>query len=285
MRAVHHVVSGRRHAAELHEDGAGHRRASSRHATDPTTCSSTPVSTTTTRCRGSSSRSSASASPDHVLDVGSGSHAAQTARVMERLEPVLDAERPDLVLVPGDVNSTLAAALVAAKLEIPVGHIEAGLRSFDRTMPEEINRIAHRPGLDLLFTHSPEARDNLLREGVRRRPHPRRRQHDDRHARRHARRASERSTRPRSRARAPAATWSSRCTARRSSTARCSRDAIAALDASSPRSCAVVFPVHPRTRARMRRHGTAPRAARRAAARAARLPGVPEPARRAPRAC
>src|SRR5690348_14449029 len=71
--------------------------------------------------------------PNYVLDVGSGSHAAQTARVMERIEPVLEQERPDVVLVPGDVNSTVAAALVAAKLDIPVAHIEAGLRSYDRT--------------------------------------------------------------------------------------------------------------------------------------------------------
>jgi UDP-N-acetylglucosamine 2-epimerase (non-hydrolysing) len=104
--------------------------------------------------------------PDHMLDVGSGTHAAQTARVMERIEPVLEAEAPDIVLVPGDVNSTLAAALVAAKLGIPVGHIEAGLRSFDRTMPEELNRILTDQLSDLLFIHSPEARDNLLAEGV-----------------------------------------------------------------------------------------------------------------------
>src|SRR3954449_210108 len=103
--------------------------------------------------------------PDHMLEVGSGSHAAQTARVMERIEPVLLEEQPDLVLVPGDVNSTMAAALVAAKLHIPVGHIEAGLRSFDRTMPEEINRIVTDSVSDLLFIHSPEARENLLREG------------------------------------------------------------------------------------------------------------------------
>src|SRR4051794_13540623 len=75
--------------------------------------------------------------PDHMLGVGSGTHAVQTARVMEAIEPVMLEERPDLVLVPGDVNSTLAASIVAAKLEIPVGHLEAGLRSFDRTMPEE----------------------------------------------------------------------------------------------------------------------------------------------------
>jgi len=103
--------------------------------------------------------------PDHMLDVGSGTHAQQTARVMERLEPVLEAERPDLVLVPGDVNSTLAAALVAAKLGIPLGHVEAGLRSFDRTMPEEINRVLTDQVSDFLFTHSPEAEEHLLREG------------------------------------------------------------------------------------------------------------------------
>jgi UDP-N-acetylglucosamine 2-epimerase (non-hydrolysing) len=103
--------------------------------------------------------------PDHMLGIGSGSHAQQTARVMEGLEPVLLDEEPDVVLVPGDVNSTMAAALVASKLRIPVGHVEAGLRSFDRTMPEEINRVVADSVSDLLFTHSPEARDHLLREG------------------------------------------------------------------------------------------------------------------------
>ena len=104
--------------------------------------------------------------PDHMLGVGSGSHAQQTARVMERLEPVLLENEPDIVLVPGDVNSTLAASLVACKLGIPVGHVEAGLRSFDRTMPEEINRMVADSVSDLLFVHSPEAVDNLRREGV-----------------------------------------------------------------------------------------------------------------------
>jgi UDP-N-acetylglucosamine 2-epimerase (non-hydrolysing) len=79
--------------------------------------------------------------PDHMLGVGSAGHAVQTARVMERIEPVLEEEHPDLVIVLGDVNSTLAATLVAVKLGIPVAHLESGLRSFDRTMPEEINRI------------------------------------------------------------------------------------------------------------------------------------------------
>ncbi len=104
--------------------------------------------------------------PDHTLEVGSGSHAQQTARVMERLEPVLAEEQPDLVMVPGDVNSTLAAALTAAKMQIPVAHIEAGLRSFDRTMPEELNRIVTDQLSDQLFIHSPEANDNLHAEGI-----------------------------------------------------------------------------------------------------------------------
>jgi len=105
--------------------------------------------------------------PDHMLGVGSGSHAAQTARIMDRLEPLLLDVAPDLVLVPGDVNSTLAAALTAAKLGIAVGHVESGLRSFDRTMPEEINRMVTDQLSSLLFTHSPEATGNLLREGCR----------------------------------------------------------------------------------------------------------------------
>ena len=104
--------------------------------------------------------------PDHLLGVGSGTHAQQTARVMERLEPILEAERPDLVIVPGDVNSTLAASLVAAKLDIPTAHLEAGLRSFDRSMPEEINRIVADTFADVLLAHSSEALENLEREGI-----------------------------------------------------------------------------------------------------------------------
>ncbi len=104
--------------------------------------------------------------PDVHLDVGSESHAVQTARVMERFEPVLVAQAPDLALVYGDVNSTLAASLVCAKLGARVGHVEAGLRSFDRTMPEEINRLVTDQVSDILFTTSPEAADNLAREGV-----------------------------------------------------------------------------------------------------------------------
>jgi UDP-N-acetylglucosamine 2-epimerase (non-hydrolysing) len=104
--------------------------------------------------------------PDHMLDVGSGSHAVQMARVMDRLEPVLLEERPDLLIVPGDVNSTVAAALVASKLQIPIAHVEAGLRSFDRTMPEEINRIVTDQLADHLFVHSEDAIDNLRAEGI-----------------------------------------------------------------------------------------------------------------------
>ncbi len=104
--------------------------------------------------------------PDHMLEVGSGSHALQTARTMERLEPVLVAERPDLLVVPGDVNSTLAAALTAVKMSIPVAHVEAGLRSFDMTMPEEVNRIVADRFAEHLFLHSEEAAENLRAEGI-----------------------------------------------------------------------------------------------------------------------
>jgi UDP-N-acetylglucosamine 2-epimerase (non-hydrolysing) len=104
--------------------------------------------------------------PDVNLDVGSGSHAAQTAQIMLRFEPVLLDYRPDWVIVPGDVNSTVACSLVAAKLGIPVAHLEAGLRSFDRTMPEEINRLLTDQLAELLLTPSADADQNLLREGV-----------------------------------------------------------------------------------------------------------------------
>src|SRR5262249_29450531 len=104
--------------------------------------------------------------PDVNLGVGSGSHAQQTADVMKGLEPVIEAARPDVVLVVGDVNSTLAAALVAAKLGIRVGHVEAGLRSLDRAMPEEINRVATDAISDDLFATEESAVMNLAREGV-----------------------------------------------------------------------------------------------------------------------
>ncbi len=104
--------------------------------------------------------------PDENLQIGSGSHAQQTALIMQRFEPVLLTYRPDLVLVYGDVNSTVAATLVCAKLSIRSGHVEAGLRSFDRTMPEEINRLVTDQLADLLFTPSTDGNDNLAREGV-----------------------------------------------------------------------------------------------------------------------
>ncbi|MGH8005395.1 MAG: non-hydrolyzing UDP-N-acetylglucosamine 2-epimerase [Candidatus Binatia bacterium] len=104
--------------------------------------------------------------PDVNLAVGSGSHAWQTAEIMSRFEPVVLERKPDLVLVYGDVNSTLAAALVCAKLFVPVGHVEAGLRCFDRTMPEEVNRLVTDQIADLLFTSSVDGDQNLLREGV-----------------------------------------------------------------------------------------------------------------------
>jgi UDP-N-acetylglucosamine 2-epimerase (non-hydrolysing) len=104
--------------------------------------------------------------PDHMLEVGSGSHAAMTARTMERLEPVLIEEAPDLVIVPGDVNSTLAAVLTAVKMGIPVAHIESGLRSFDMSMPEEVNRIVADRFSAQLFLHSDEAIGNLRDEGI-----------------------------------------------------------------------------------------------------------------------
>lgn len=104
--------------------------------------------------------------PDENLDVRSGSHAQQTALIMSKLEPVVLARKPDVVMVYGDVNSTVAATLVCAKLGIRVAHVEAGLRSFDRQMPEEINRLVTDQLSDILFTPSSDADENLKREGV-----------------------------------------------------------------------------------------------------------------------
>jgi UDP-N-acetylglucosamine 2-epimerase (non-hydrolysing) len=104
--------------------------------------------------------------PDFNLAVGSGTHAVQTGQIMMRFEPVIKKDRPDLVLVYGDVNSTIAAALVCSKLGVPVAHVEAGLRSFDRSMPEEINRLLTDQIADLLFTPSEDGDQNLLREGI-----------------------------------------------------------------------------------------------------------------------
>ena len=104
--------------------------------------------------------------PDYNLDAGSGTHYAQTAEIMRKFGELVQQDRPDMVVVAGDVNSTIACALVAAKERIPVAHVEAGLRSFDRSMPEEINRILTDALADLLFTTEESASRNLANEGV-----------------------------------------------------------------------------------------------------------------------
>jgi UDP-N-acetylglucosamine 2-epimerase (non-hydrolysing) len=104
--------------------------------------------------------------PDIYLGVGSGTHAEQTAKVMMAYEKILCDRKPDLVVVVGDVNSTMAATLAATKLGVRVAHLEAGLRSFDRSMPEEINRLVTDVLADILWTPSQDAVDNLLREGI-----------------------------------------------------------------------------------------------------------------------
>ena len=104
--------------------------------------------------------------PDFNLEVGSGTHATQTAEIMRRFEPVIDQLGPSCVIVVGDVNSTLACSLVASKKGIPVAHVEAGLRSFDRTMPEEINRVLTDQIAELLYTTERSAAENLAREGI-----------------------------------------------------------------------------------------------------------------------
>lgn len=104
--------------------------------------------------------------PDVNLQVGSGSHAEQTAAIIKRFEPIVLEHKPDMVVVYGDVNSTMAAALVCAKLRVPIAHVEAGLRSFDRSMPEEINRLLTDQLAQLLFTPSQDGNDNLAKEGI-----------------------------------------------------------------------------------------------------------------------
>ncbi len=104
--------------------------------------------------------------PDHHLDVGSGSHAGQTGAIMSGIGRVYEDERPDMVLVQGDTNTVLAGSLVAAKMKVPLGHVEAGLRSYDRTMPEEVNRVVADHVGDWLFAPTEKARENLLKEGI-----------------------------------------------------------------------------------------------------------------------
>ena len=104
--------------------------------------------------------------PRYRLEIGSGSHAEQTARIMKLLDEFVAADPPDIAFIAGDVNSTLAAALVLVKLGVPYGHVESGLRSFDRSMPEEVNRIVADEFADHLFAHSADAVENLRREGI-----------------------------------------------------------------------------------------------------------------------
>ncbi len=179
---VAHVVGAR---PNFMKALAGHPRPRARRASS--SGSSTPASTTTRRCPTCSSAISALPEPDLNLGVGSGTQAAQTAALMVALEGAFDAVEPALAVVYGDVNSTVAAALVAAKTLLPLAHVEAGLRSFDDTMPEEINRRVTDLLSDLLFVTSPEGIDQPRPDGRRRRADPLRRQPDDRHAAREPR--------------------------------------------------------------------------------------------------
>ena len=197
--------------------------------------------------------------PDINLEVGSASHAVQTAEIMRRFEPVLDEERPAAVLVVGDVNSTIACALVAVKKGVPVIHVESGLRSFDRAMPEEINRVLTDQISDLLFITERSARDNLLREGI-----PESRIHFVGNVMIDTLRFSQKDAVPAARtlgqAGAPAE-WSQKpyavLTLHRPSNVDdpvALRSLLAAIREASER-LPVVFPMHPRTRAKVEQHG------------------------------
>jgi UDP-N-acetylglucosamine 2-epimerase (non-hydrolysing) len=194
--------------------------------------------------------------PDVFLGVGPGHHGAQTGRALEAIERVLLDWRPDLVCVGGDVNSTLAAALAAAKLQVPLAHVESGLRSFDWTMPEEINRVVTDRLSDLLFTHSPECAGNLAAEGI----DPARVHFVGNttidSVRRFERLAETRS--PWLAAGVPRGTYALVTLHRPSNVddfeqLRAVVDALRQLAAAMP----VLFPLHPRTRSQLQRHGLA----------------------------
>lgn len=196
--------------------------------------------------------------PDFFLGVGSGSHAQQTAKVMVEFEKVLEEVSADLVVVVGDLNSTLACALVAAKLLIPVAHVEAGLRSFDRAMPEEINRILTDHASDYLFTPSEDADENLQREGV-----PSAKIHRVGNImidtlRKYERVARERAT---SRTLGYGPGEYAVLTLHRPSNVDESEAFAGILDGLEPilSRCPVVFPVHPRTQKRLGEFGLGPR--------------------------
>jgi UDP-N-acetylglucosamine 2-epimerase (non-hydrolysing) len=192
--------------------------------------------------------------PDIFLGVGSGSHGAQTGRVLMEVEKVLLERRPDLVCVGGDVNSTLAAALAAVKIAVPVAHVEAGLRSFDWSMPEEVNRVLTDRLSDVLFTHSPEAEENLAAEGI-----PRDRVHFvgntmiDSLQRFHG---AARSRRPWEHADVPEGRYVLVTLHRPSNVdSQPQLERIVAALAQLARRAPVVFPMHPRTRAQLARTG------------------------------
>ncbi len=186
------------------------------------------------------------AAPTHRLAVGSGTHAETTGRVLERIEPVLAAERPDVVVVYGDTNSTLAAALAAAKLGLPVAHVEAGLRSFDRTMPEEVNRVLTDTLATLLLCPSAVAVANLTAEGITAGVHEVGDVMADA-ARLHGPRAD---GRPR-----PSGSYLLATIHRESNTAAASLGRI--VEALSSLGERVILPLHPRTRAALDRYGLA----------------------------
>ncbi|MCC6539566.1 MAG: UDP-N-acetylglucosamine 2-epimerase (non-hydrolyzing) [Bryobacterales bacterium] len=197
--------------------------------------------------------------PEHNLGVGSGSHAVQTAEMMKRLEPLLAGERPDWLLLYGDTNSTLAGALVAAKAGVRTAHVEAGLRSFVRSMPEEVNRVVADHLNDLLFCPTAAAMENLRREGL----DGRARMTGDvmyDAARIYTQEAERRGGGLAEQWGAGAFALATLHRAANTDDPDCLQRILAALDRVSAEVCPVVLPVHPRTRARLGELGWRPAA-------------------------